>query len=124
MDLKEFVKESIVQIAKGIEGANEELMNSSAMVNPVNIAANSGSAQVYARTKTPSGQSLGSRVVEKVQFDVAVVAETGEEGSVGAKLSIASIGIGAKGKTESTNKSESRIKFSIPVVYPGFNNQS
>jgi len=124
MDLKEFVKESIVQIAQGIEDANEELMNSSAMVNPINITANSGSAQAYARTKRPSEQNLGARIVEKVQFDVAVVAETGEEGTVGAKLSIASIGIGAKAKTENTNKSESRIKFSIPVVYPGFNNQS
>ncbi len=124
MDLREFVKESIVQIAKGIEEANEELAESSAMVNPFHIVANSDSAQAYARTRPPSQNNPEARIVEKVQFDVAVVAESGEEGSAGAKLSIASIGIGAQGKVESSNKSESRIQFTIPVVYPGHENRS
>jgi len=123
MDLKEFVKESIVQIAQGIDEANSALSDSTAMVNPTNIAANSGSAQAYARTKSPDDQQSSRKIVEKVQFDVAVVATTAEEGTVGGKLSIAAIGIGAEGKKESTNQSESRIKFSIPVVYPGFNNR-
>lgn len=124
MDLKEFIKESIVQIAQGIEEANKELEESPAMVNPMHVVANSDSAQAYARTKKPSHDNPGIRIVEKVEFDVAVVAETGEGGKVGAKLSIASIGIGAQGETKSMNKSESRIKFSIPMVYPGYENKS
>jgi len=122
VDLKEFVKESIVQIAEGIEEANTALSESSAMVNPVNVIAHSEEAQAYGRTRKRNDNNPNSRIVEKVQFDVAVVAETGEQGKAGAKLSIASIGIGAEGKTEKTNKSESRIKFSIPVVYPGYEN--
>lgn len=124
MDLKEFIKESIVQIAQGIEEANKELEESPAMVNPIHVVANSDSAQAYARTRKASHDNPGTRIVEKVDFDVAVVAETGEGGEIGAKLSIASIGIGAKGETTSMNKSESRIKFSIPMVYPGYENKS
>ena len=126
MDLKDFVKESIVQIAQGIEEANSALEDSQAMVNPLYIRANSENAQAYGRTmqRNVEYSEPDSRVVEKVDFDVAVVAEAGEQGSAGAKLSIASIGFGAEGKIESSNKSESRIKFSIPVVYPGFENQS
>ena len=124
MDLKEFIKESIVQIAQGIEEANKELEKSPSMVNPMHVVANSDSAQAYARTRKPSHDNPGTRIVEKVEFDVAVVAETDKGGKVGAKLSIASIGIGAEGGTKSTNKSESRIKFSIPMVYPGYENKS
>ncbi len=124
MELKDFVKESIVQIATAIDEANAALSDSGAMINPLNIRANSESAQAYARTITrgETTKDSHSKVVEKVEFDVAVIAETGQQGSAGAKLSIASIGFGADGKTESSNKSQSRIKFSIPVVYPGVNN--
>ena len=125
MDLKDFVKESIVQIAKGIEEANAELLEADAMVNPIYVTMHSDNAQSYGRTKKrdPGFGEPDSRVVQKVEFDVAVVAESGQQGSAGAKLSIASIGIGADGKTESSKKSESRIRFSIPVVLPGFQNQ-
>ena len=124
MNLQEFVAESIVQIAKGINDANDMLADSSAMVNPVNITANTESAQAYARTRVPYAENPNSRIVEKIDFDVAVIAESGEQKGAGAKLSIASIGIGANAKMENSNKSESRIQFSIPIVYPGFDNKN
>jgi len=126
MDLKDFIKESIVQIAKGIDEANKDLENSDAMVNPIYVKTYSDSAQSYGRTKQrdPAFQNPDSKIVQRVEFDVAVVAETGKQGTAGAKISIASIGIGGEGKTESSNKSESRIKFAIPVVYPGYENKS
>ena len=122
MDLKEFVKESIVQISKGIEEANSELNDSEAMVNPIYVQMHSNDAQGYGRTKErdPNYSDPDSKLLQKVSFDVAVSVEAGQQGSAGAKLSIASIGIGAEGKTESSNRSESRIKFSVPVVFPGF----
>lgn len=125
MDLKDFVKESIVQISKGIEEANTELADSEAMVNPVYVQMHSTDAQGYGRTKErdPQFNNADSKLLQKVDFDVAVTVEAGQQGSAGAKLSIASIGIGADGKTESSNRSESRIKFTIPVVFPGFKNE-
>lgn len=119
MDLQEFVTQSLVQIAKGIEKANEELRDSGAMINPLHITANTGSAQTYARTGQPNKVHPDSRIVEKVEFDVAVVAEAGEQTQAGLKIAVASIGIGAGGQSDKTNKSESRIRFAIPVVLPG-----
>jgi len=124
MDLKDFVKETLIQISQGIEEANKELEGSDAMVNPLHITGHSENAQTYGRTRPPSTSKPGTRTVQPVNFDVAVVAEAGEKGEAGAKLSIASIGIGAKGSIESTNRSESRISFVIPVVYPGYENNS
>ena len=120
MDLKDFVKESLVQISNGINEANEALEGTGAMVNPLHVTTNSDKSQAYGRTGSPAHDVNGtSRVVEKVDFDVAVVAEAGEQTKAGIKLSIASIGLGADGQSSSKDKSESRIKFTIPVVFPG-----
>ena len=125
MELKDFVKESIVQISKGIEEANQDLSELDACVNPIYVTMHSENAQSYGRTKTSdnSYEQPESRVIQKIDFDVALVVEAGQQGSAGAKLSIASFGIGAEGKTESNNRSESRIRFSVPVVFPGYKNE-
>jgi hypothetical protein len=75
MDLKDFVKESIVQISKGIEEANTELADSEAMVNPIYVSLNSNDAQGYGRTKKRDDSGFknpDSKLLQKVDFDVAV----------------------------------------------------
>ncbi len=95
------------------------------MVNPVYIQITSENAQSYGKTKkrNPDKENPDGKLLQKVDFDIAVYVEAGKQGSAGAKLSIVSIGIGAEGQINSNNKSESRIKFSIPVVFPGFENE-
>ncbi|MCW8879374.1 MAG: hypothetical protein OQK04_02305 [Kangiellaceae bacterium] len=123
MDLKDFVKESLIQISKGITEANDELSGTGAMINPLNITINTENSQAYGRTGKPTRKE-GSRVVENVDFDVAVVAEAGAKTNAGLKLSIASIGLGADGQSNTRDKSESRIQFRIPVVFPGVDNKA
>lgn len=125
MELKDFVKESIVHISKGIDEANTEFLESEthAMVNPFHVKTYSENAKAFGRTQKRSKASK-SKIIETIEFDVAVVAESGKSGAAGAKLSIASIGIGGEGKAETKNKSESRIRFSIPVVFPGVENEN
>lgn len=126
MDLKEFVKESIVQISRGIEEANSELKDSEAMVNPIYVQTHSTQAQGYGRTakRKDNSKHPDSKLLQVLDFDVAVTVEAGKQGSAGAKLSIAAFNIGTEGKIDSANRSESRIRFTIPVVLPGFDNQS
>ncbi|MBK8676287.1 MAG: hypothetical protein IPN27_07885 [Cellvibrionales bacterium] len=119
MDLKDFVKESLVQISYGINDANIELSGTGAIINPLNVIVNSENSQAYGRTGQPHSHHENSRVVERVEFDVAVVAEQGEQTNGGIKLAIAAIGLGVGGQSDKSNRSESRIKFTIPVVFPG-----
>lgn len=49
MDLKEFIKESLVQISQGIEEANEIMKDSDACLNPHGIQAYSKGAQAFGR---------------------------------------------------------------------------
>ncbi len=119
MDLKDFVKESLVQISYGINDANSELSGTGAIINPLNVIVNSENSQAYGRTGQPHSPHENSRVVERVEFDVAVVAGQGEQTNGGIKLAIATIGLGVGGQSDKSNRSESRIKFTIPVVFPG-----
>lgn len=116
MELKDFIKESLVQINLAIKESNEELKDSGAVINPGKIEVNSENFQAYGRESTMIQHN--KRVVQKIDFDVAVYAEDNKKTGVGAKISIASIGIGANGEEKTSNKSESRLKFSIPVIYP------
>jgi ribosome-associated protein YbcJ (S4-like RNA binding protein) len=117
MELKEFIKESLVQINQAIEESNEELKDSEAIINPKGVQINSENSQAYGRQSYKSDHH-DYKVVQKIDFDVAVYAENDQKAGGGAKISIASISIGANGEVNYTNKSESRLRFSIPVIYP------
>lgn len=120
MDLKDFVKSSLHQIAEGIIEANEALSDTNAIVNPPDITVYSETSQAYGRTKsTDSTQPASeSRVVEKVEFDVAVTVEDGTAKDTGIKVSIMSVGLGAGRKSKTKSGSESRIRFAVPMIFP------
>ena len=116
MELQEFISATLVQIARGIETAAEQLKDSKAIVNPRNVNTNVGAnGLVYGYLDT---QEKFYKVVHKIDFDVAVTAEKGTETKGGIGIHVGSIGIGSQGKTEKANSSVSRIRFSIPMVLP------
>ena len=117
MELKDFIKTSLTEICRAIEEANKELADSEAIINPGCIQINSDESQAYGRQSNKAVHEE-RKVVQKVDFDVAVYAQEGEKAGGGAKISIASIGIGANAEVTSASKSETRLKFSVPVIYP------
>ncbi|WP_068859711.1 hypothetical protein [Perlucidibaca aquatica] len=120
MDLKDFVASSLQQIAEGILEAGDALKDTNAVVNPAKIRVNSGDSQAYGRTASNAlaNPDSESRVVEKVSFDVAVTVQEGTETQAGIKVSVMSFGLGAGGQSNAASGSESRISFSIPMVFP------
>ncbi len=117
MELHDFITQALVQISKGIENADTELNDSTAIVNPRSLVINhSGKADYYAHFAN-DGQER-DRVVEKIIFDVAVTVTQGTETKGGIGISIGSVGIGAQGKSDAENKSQNRIKFTIPMAFP------
>lgn len=111
MDLKDFITETLVQIASGIEDAQVKLkeQDSQAIIN-TNM------------TQTGDGNLVtgGRRVpVEIVEFDVAILANEGTETNAGIGLTVASLlNLKAGGQSNQSQGSESRIKFKIPMSYP------
>lgn len=122
MDLKDFIKQSIIQVTEAILESNEELKGTGAVVNPGKVQVNSDASQAYGRESTKNLHN--NRVVQKLDFDVAVIAVDEQSAGAGAKISVMSVTLGADGSINYTNKSESRIKFSVPIIYPEGSNDA
>ncbi len=117
MELHEFISQTLVQISKGIEDANTNLSESQGIVNPRNIIINhSSNADIYAHLSMDNDERR--RVVEKIDFDVAVTVTKGTETKGGIGIAVGTIGIGSQGKSDAENVLQNRIKFTIPMAFP------
>jgi hypothetical protein len=118
VDLQSFIRETLVQIARGIEEASDELKGSGALINPENVAnANQQGSVVYGQI-VPKSQSTMRRHVQSVTFDVAIAASegTGTKGGIG--VVVGAIALGSQGQSSATASSTSRVQFSVPVALP------
>lgn len=118
MNLKDFVKETILDIAKAIDEANKEASEQriDLLVNPYPLyEAHTGHTEVYKDTTSKRGDRS---TVEKIEFDVAVTSSNKSDGSVGSSIDIVGFKIGADGKISDGIENVSRIKFKIPVSFP------
>jgi hypothetical protein len=110
MDLKEFVRESLIEITAGIKEAQGPVREAGGYVNPPVTV--STKADLY------FGDFLG-RHVFLVDFDVALVVNEGTGTSAEAKLKVASfLSLGASGNSNESQQTTSRIKFRVPLAVP------
>ncbi|PHR88489.1 MAG: hypothetical protein COA78_36485 [Blastopirellula sp.] len=104
MDIKDFVRETLVQIAEGVKEANSQLKEKeiNAVVMP-----------------TPDSWSRKS-FTREIKFDVAVIAESTTEMGGKANLTIPVVGVGFKGDVnhETSNQNISRVEFTVPIMLP------
>ncbi len=103
MELKEFVKASILETMAAIHEAQVEWKASvgKGAINP----AWEGTDQLY-------------KHVREIEFDVAVTASSSQLGKANAGIKVMSLDIGAGGELGRQNSTVSRIKFVVPVVPP------
>ncbi|MCF8037897.1 MAG: hypothetical protein K9K79_01140 [Desulfohalobiaceae bacterium] len=104
MDLENFIKETLVQISKGVSAANEQLT---------------------LKRKKEDGTELpklfllppGSKKEQGhgVHFDVAITIKSAENGSGGVKVRLAVVDAELGGKLDSSHESVSRIQFSVNI---------
>jgi len=112
MSLREFVKESLVEIVQGVKEAQEETKETGALVNPRVLA--TGTAYTYIRGDGPHG----GLVVTQMEFDVALKLAEGTGGKAAIGVVAGILGIGGEVKSEETTSHVSRLKFSVPVLLP------
>lgn len=110
MELKEFIISALRDITDAVKECQDNIHNG-AIFAPTN----SGSNNIIKSKK-------GDLVVSEVSFDVAVTASSESTDSIsgGGGINVWGLSIGAKGDNEdkASEATTSRIRFSIPVVYP------
>jgi len=108
MELREFVRSTLLEIVSGVTDAQKALdeEGSTAVVN----ALAAGNLKVHSRRGLP--------LLQMIEFDVALtVTETTEKG-IGGRLSIAAASIGTQRGASVENSEVSRVRFQVPVVLP------
>lgn len=115
MELKEFVKETLVQITQGVKDAQPEVQAAGGKVNPelfkLMEKGSSSAAFGYAR-------GGGANPMFLVEFDVAVVAEEGRETKGGIGVVAGVFALGSQGKSEHNTSNVSHIQFKVPILLP------
>jgi hypothetical protein len=111
MELKDFIEETLVNITTGIRNAQEKAHPTGAVINPNSLRYNTGSLR-------EQGYTSDGRVTSAIDFDLAVTITEGS--SVKAKIGVISglLNLGTQGAIDTSNIVVSRIRFSIPILYP------
>lgn len=107
MDLKEFTKQTLIQIVEGAKEANDAISESGASIPTHNIA--------HKQNYIIEGHNC-HHVID-VDFDVAITAIESEGSNGGASLKVASlINFGGEVDTKTENQTISRIKYTLPLM--------
>lgn len=112
MDLKEFVRETLVQIATGVKDAQGDVRALGGIVNPAT------------QNPSKSGNSYFSSIddlhhVFLVDFDVAVTVAESAGTNAQAKLNVATIlSLGIGGQSANSSAATSRLNFKVPLALP------
>ena len=110
MNVKEFVTDALVQIASGVDDANNRFAEAN-----IDALANPPGGKVESQRGTTH---LAIPDVQMIQFDIAVTveAQTNTQGNAGIGISV--LTLGTQGETSKSNANVSRIQFKIPLRLP------
>lgn len=110
-ELKDFVKEAIVQICSAIKEASEEIKPLGATINPTPHGEDKALAQAqYIR--------CSGGLMSFVEFDVAVTATHQEGKKAGIGVLFATIGGSMQEDRQKKGETISRLSFKVPISFP------
>ncbi len=114
MELKEFVAETLKQVVDGIIDAQEYTKPKGATINPRGMIQNPQVGLIVADNPTRPQPPIP----QMLEFDVAISVSEGKEAKAGIGVWAGAVGVGTQAKLEDGSLTVSRIKFSVPVLFP------
>lgn len=111
MDLRDFVRETLVQIVEGVVNARDSIVEKGGDINPVGG---------HFDQKSLKGRQWDWKrgAAENVEFDVALTASDKEDAKAGFGVFFGAVGIGTQISGENAYSSMTRVKFSVPLLLP------
>lgn len=111
MNLQEFIKTALADIVAGVAEAREDAKKHGATI---------GSNRVYGHLKEAKiVTDEKDRPVTSVEFDIALAEANAKDTKGGIGVFLGTVGLGSQGASHGESSSHSRIKFSVPIVFPG-----
>lgn len=110
MNLQEFIRTALAEIVAGVAEARTEAKAHGASI---------GSNRLYGHLKEAKVVTdANDRPVSQVEFDIALTEASGTNTKGGIGVFLGSVGLGSQGASHGESSSHSRIKFSVPIVFP------
>lgn len=112
MDLKEFVKETLVQIAAGVRDSQDAVREIGGIVNPATLTRTNGAGSYFSTVDD-------IHHVFFVDFDVAVSVTENTGTNASAKLNVATLlSLNAGGQSAASSAATNRLTFKVPLALP------
>ncbi|MGR5093772.1 hypothetical protein ACPV5O_11375 [Vibrio maritimus] len=115
MLLDEYIKETLVQISKGVKEASEVVEQYGGRVNPANINtthSNNGVGKIVSVDKEVRPEK------QTIKFDIALQVKESSDVDAGAKAKLAVLSIGGGVKSLDESQTAHRVQFEIPIDLP------
>lgn len=109
MELKDFIRETLVQITNGVIEAQEIIKETGCYINPKGF---------HTGEQVRSGYDKEYRHVQKVKMSIAISVIENNEKKAGLGVVSAILTAGASTKNNDTNSVTNRIEFDIPLSLP------
>lgn len=114
MELKDFISETIYQIATGVKESMKKCKDLDIIVNPNISIVSDNDAYI---PQDPSRHEICRRIMP-IEMDVSVAISKSSENSAGGKIGISVFGVGGSTKDTDNTMNTNRIKFTVPVSLP------
>jgi hypothetical protein len=111
MDLKDFISQTLVQIAEGVNESGPRIQELGGQVNP----------HLMSDHKEMGRHGIiwgGGRAVHVVSFDVALTVNSGTGTKGGIGIFAGAVNLGSSGESRAENSSVSRVSFTVPLSLP------
>ncbi|MCD5969573.1 hypothetical protein JSO63_02835 [Riemerella anatipestifer] len=115
MELKDFIKETLVQINNGVKEAQEECLKSNGLINPMLDIPLSNEEKFNVDGKYYPAT--------KVEFEIGLTEIDKEANKLGIGVFLPKIGIGGQTENAKNLQSTTNIRFSITAVFPYINRE-
>ncbi len=111
MNLEEFISTALTEIVAGVAKASNEAKTHGATI---------GSNKVYGYLKDAKIiTDNDGKALSNVEFDIALTEANATDTKGGIGVFLGTVGLGSQGASHGESSSHSRIKFSVPIVFPG-----
>lgn len=110
MELKEFIRTALSEIVAGVSEAGNEANSHGAKI---------GATRLYGYLKEAKiVYDDNNHPVSQVEFDIALAEGNSTDTKGGIGVYLGAVGLGSQGASHGEKTTHSRIKFSVPIVFP------
>ena len=111
MEVKEFIKQTIVQISDAITESQKELESKNVIINPERTAIGHKGDKYL--------QKAGQRFIQNIDFEIIVTLEEQNKKGGKASINVANVfSIGGDKGISVENINQHKLKFSLPIALP------